>query len=353
MKIGILTFHRACNFGAILQCYALQEVLRRMGHDAYVIDHVQRDIEWFYIYELCRPYVLKGKLKRNVRDAFGYVKSIPERRRAQNRCFRESARKYYRCTPPCNARHIPKDFDAYVVGSDQVWNCECMHHHFDKIYLGDFPRPEGSHLYGYAISSTETAMERMDPQILREAVARFDALSLREENIANMVKGIIGKDLPICCDPTLLTDASFWTPVINDKYAGRNYVLTYHVRRDSDFLQGKAEQLASKLGVEVVTFTHNETVEDFVSLIYHARYVVTTSFHGTAFSLIFGKPLYAVKLHDGWDGRYENLLHTLGADHLCVDEDFDPTPMEVDYAPIRAALKNYAARSLRFLKQIG
>ena len=351
MKLGILTFHRAHNYGAVLQTYALQQCLQSMGHDVWVIDYRQSYIEKVYRTFKCK-YFLKTLLKRPY-DAGSYVKRTPRRIRSKHH-FLNFLAHHLHLTAPCKGDNIPQDFDAYVIGSDQLWNPECTDHLLDPVYLGHFPRHEGTRLYGYAISAKLYAIDLLGEEDLPALLNSFAALSLREQTFAKVIEHLTGARLPICCDPTLLTEPSTWETLTNDKFKNRRYVLTYRVRGDGKYLRAKAEALASQLQCEIIDASTLEySVEDFVSLFRYAQYVITTSFHGTAFSLIFSRPLYGIKLHDGRDARYAELLHTLGADQLCVDPDFDPIPREVNYAPIQSALANYRQRSLAFLRKIG
>ena len=353
MKVGILTFHRAYNYGAVLQCYALQETLRQMGHEARVIDYVQPSIEEVNDSFKLNSYTWATHLvKLQWSKAYRQLRFYRFRRRIKrNFCtFREH---YLKMTAPCSGQDdLPQDFDIYVVGSDQLWSWELLKNQVDQVFLGNFPRPANSRLVGYAISATPRSLEQLGHEGLKEVKERFDRLSMREDVAAKTIETIIGEQVPVCCDPTLLTDASFWEPITSNRYAQEDYVLLYRLRGDEQLLNSKGQLLAERLGCRLVNMPNDARIEDFVSLFRHAKYVITTSFHGTAFSLIFGRPLYAVKLNDRWDARYENLLHILGADYLCVDKDFDPVPMEVDYTPIHAAMKGYAQCSRDFLRDL-
>ena len=356
MKLGILTFHRAHNYGAVLQTYALQQCLESMGHDVWVIDYRQPTIERVYRSVDYRPFDLKAWLKMLLhlrKQSISYLLGYSARLQRKKH-FESFVAKHLHTTAPCTSETIPRDFDAYVIGSDQLWNPGCTGHLLDPVYLGHFARRESARLYGYAISAKLAAIDMLGEGALPSLLSNFAALSFREQTFAKVIEHLTGTRLPICCDPTLLTEPSAWEALTNDKFKNRQYVLTYRVRGDDKYLKAKAEALASQLHCEVIdASTLDCSVEDFVSLFRYARYVITTSFHGTAFSLIFSRPLYSIKLHDGWDARYAELLHTLGADHLCVDTDFEPIPRDVDYKPIQAALANYRQRSLEFLRQIG
>lgn len=351
-RIGILTFHRAHNYGAALQCYALQEILISMGHDAWVIDYRQPFIEEHY-----RPFILRHWLGRvfHVRpEAYYYLRDYPMRKHREE-IFHSFAERHFHLTTPCSANTIPQDFDAYIIGSDQLWNPLYTGGIVDSVYIGNFTRSADSRLFGYAISSPLATFDRYGTDGLQGVVSAFDALSMREEMTARVIGCLTGITPMVCCDPVLLTNADFWNDVANSKFAGRRYILVHEVRwgDNQDLLRCKAAALAKKLNCEVIRIGVGQfSVDDFVSLFRNATYVVTSSFHATVLAIIFGRPLYAVKLNDGHDERYKNLLHTLGADALCVDTDFVPEPISIDYTPIHAALERYRAESLAFLRMV-
>lgn len=354
MRIGILTFHRAHNYGAVLQCYALQETLKRMGHDARVIDYRQPWIEDFY--------TLFGwnMIKRNsqsVSSLFRYLKGslkkwilAPEK--AHN--FREFRDKFLNLSLPCKDA-IPQDYDCYVVGSDQLWSLHCLGGKADRVYMGDFIRPEGSRLVGYAISADIKSITESQ-ELLKEMLPGFDSLSMREREVAEAVSRLTGCACDVCLDPTLLTDASLWNPLLTD-VPKEEYVLMYEVRwnpQTKGKLRKKAEELAAAVGphCKVIDLTRvNRPVTEFVSLFRNASYVVTTSFHGIVFSIIFGVPFYALPLWGGYDLRYIELLRSLGAEDRLIDFDTPVTPSKMDFSSVKEKLALRQAESMAFIEK--
>lgn len=353
MKIGILTFHRAHNYGAVLQCYALQEILKGMGHEVVVVDYRQPWIEEFYRYFSFRMLALRssepGGASAYVRNCLKKFIWSPCRRSY----FRKFTHKYLNLTASCTSS-LPQDLDCYVIGSDQLWSLHCLGGSFDKVYLGDFTRPQGSRLVGYAISADVRSVEMLVGQ-KPGSVETFHALSMREEKIADMVSAIYGRECPSCLDPTLLTDASLWEPVTDTKWKDRRYVLVYEVRWNKETkgrLRRKAEELAARIGdCEVIDLTGMKySVTDFVSLFRYARYVVTTSFHGIVFSILFETPFYALPLWDTYDLRYRELLDALGAGDRFVSPEAVLQPQDMDFRHIKEALNRLRAGSLEFLQ---
>lgn len=354
MKIGILTFHRAHNYGAVLQCYALQEILKRMGHQVYVIDYRQPWIEDFYRFismdmiRSCRNLsevsaYLKKNLKKFLRSPF---------RRLYFRQFRDS---YLTLTDPCTGTR-PQDMDAYVIGSDQLWSLHCLGGKYDPVYMGAFDHPSESPVIGYAISADMQSVEALDDVICANRW-RFQALSMREEAVAARVCDLTGKPCEVCLDPTLLTDIPIWEPIIDEKWAGRNYVLVYEVKwkkENKGLLRKKAEEIAEQIGdgCEVIDLSGmTYSVKDFVSMFRYARHVVTTSFHGTVFSIIFEVPFNVYPLWDGYDLRYMELLHNLGADDRVAEPDSPLLLQDMGFVEIKEKLDLLRKSSFDFLEK--
>ncbi len=354
MKIGILTFHRAHNYGAVLQCYALQETLKRMGHDVQVIDYMQPWIEDFYhIFGWNMIRRNTGSVSSLVKYLKGSLKKwlLAPGKAGNFRAFRDS---YLNLSLPCR-EVMPQDYDCYIVGSDQLWSLHCLGGEQDRIYMGHFKRPEGSRLVGYAISADMKSVLESAP-ILKENIGRFDSLSMREKEIAETVAGLTGRPVDVCLDPTLLTDASLWNPLLTE-VDKEEYVLMYEVRwnpQTKGRLRKKADELAASIGphCKVIDLTRvNRPVTEFVSLFRNASYVVTTSFHGIVFSIIFGVPFYALPLWAGYDLRYIELLKAIGAYDRLVDFDTALAPVPMDFTPIKEKLAARQAESFKFLEK--
>lgn len=344
MKIGILTFHRANNYGAVLQCYALQEILISLGYDAWVINYVQPYIE----YGNNVFYSFKTKL---LSDRLRYIKLLIKKL-VSNNSFSNFRNKYLHLTEKCDINNIPQDFDCYLIGSDQLWSLDCTYS-VDSVFWGDFLHPQGTKIYGYAISGNETSLKKIGSTKIKKYISNFEIVSLRESSLAQKVFEYVGYRPRIDIDPTLLTDIKIWSPFIKKTWKYRNYILVYQAR----FLQGqtsllfeKAYKLGEKEGCDVIDLsTYKYSPEEFVTAFKYAKCVVTSSFHGTAFALIFNKQLCSVKLDDGHDARYVDLLKFIGADEFIFDWKDELRIIGLDYSVINEKLQKYKQYSLNYL----
>ncbi len=321
MKIGILTFHRADNCGAVLQCYALQKFLQNMGHDVEVIDYRNSYIEDVY----STSFKLKSFVKKFLKTGpFGYFRYIRNKKKAKSK-FDLFRNKFLNTSRTCGQDNVSQDYDAYVIGSDQMWTVR-LSGSFDNVYFGQFQRSKHSKLIGYAISSNCDFVEYLQLLEIQKIVHSFDYLSFREDKVSDLVKCISNKSCPVTIDPTLLIDGSCWDKMIDKSWSNKKYIVTYQVRRSKDNPNGidkLASDYAKQMGLEIFElYGGSYGPVDFVSAIKYARCVFTSSFHATVFSIIFGTPFYSFTLNDGFDGRYVNLLNSLGlSDHLKQLED--------------------------------
>ena len=355
MKIGILTFHRAHNYGAVLQCYALQEVLKGMGHEVEVIDYRQKWTE-----EVYKPFSLKVMNVRckGIRSKIRYIIDYHKRYAGVKRkkaSFESFSSKFLDISPIYSTDES-LNYDVCIVGSDQLWGIACLGGQFDDVYLGNFKVKDCCKKVGYAISSNIMSINFLNQKgRLLSSLNNFTSISFRESAIIEKIKEYTGSQYPHCIDPTLLTDKSIWNPLLNSKWKSRKYVVSYQARGDGSqnfSLINTAEKFSKKQGWEVVDLSTREfDVEDFVSAIAYAQYVVTTSFHATVFSLIFNKQLAAYLLHDGHDSRYEELLRKLNSEQFIYEVTQEPiVNQNVNWKKISDNLIGIRNSSLDFLR---
>lgn len=362
MKIGILTFHRAHNYGAVLQCYALKETLRAIGHDAYVIDYRQPDIEKIYSF---RPlFGIRSFLKSILNGKFSYVSDhiSLNRKRAEvaskKRCIFEQFQNEHLSLSAVNAKTIPSDFDAYVIGSDMVWSDDCMLGHFEPYYLGEFKHKKTAKVIGYAISGSLASFDKLASKDHFAFLKNFTACSFREKTLAEIVEKQIGKEVQKCIDPTLLTERKLWNSILNNEWKERKrYILLYYLRLKADerlCINRKAEKYAQEHGYDIVYIdmsatTNPITVQDFVSSICYAQHVITDSFHGIIFSMIFHRSFQAIRMNDSHDTRYVDILQKLQISNTIFPKDLEIKLLDIDYEKVDRSITEYRSSSLEFL----
>ena len=350
MRIGILTFHRALNYGAVLQCFALQKLLTDWGHDVWVIDYRQPYIEAKRMaFTFKQLFAMEG-----INAKIDYIKKRKKRKIQINKAkkaFDDFILNELRTTHKCDNNDIPQDFDAYIIGSDQLWSENCLGGKFDYVYLAKFKHNINAKTIGYAISINRQSLDNICKWHI-DIVNNFSHLSLREDFAAKEISRLSQSNVGLTIDPTLLLDSSFWDNLTNDNFKEKKYVFLYQVRGNRDILYQKAKLLAEKLDCQLIGTKGNKiSVQDFISAIKYARCVITSSFHATAFSIIFHKPFYAFKLNDGKDARYVEMMDKLGLKNYHVDTDFQPLNLPPTLPEnLNDRLKQFRKPSLDFLK---
>ena len=192
--------------------------------------------------------------------------------------------------------------------------------------------------------------------LLLPSIKNFSSLSFRESAIIDRINEITGNNYPQCIDPTLLTDKSIWSPLLNNKWKDRKYVVSYQARGDGGngfSLIQTASSFALQRGWDLVDLSTREyDVDDFVSAIANAQYVVTTSFHATVFSLIFHRHFAAYLLHDGHDSRYEDLLRKLDCELFLHEVTEEPKIYKtVDWDKVAVNLSSIRKDSIDYLNK--
>lgn len=353
MTIGILTFNRTLNYGAILQCYALQKILQDEGNDVKVIDYKQPYIE---IYASIFSWKYVWKHRCHLGNIFRYIKSYNKRKDIYLK-FLNFKKKYINCTKACNKNNIPKDFDIYVIGSDQLWTREHTGGIFDEVFLGFFKRERKSKVFSYAISCNNRSVDALLNEKNVDVIKNFQTLSFREEYASIKFSKAYHHETRIDLDPTLLAKDKIWDSVVNDEWLNKKYIAVYQARTKPGYenaIEANAIILAKKMNVEVINLSsYKYTPEEFVSIIKYAICVFTSSFHGLAFSLVFNKPFYVFTLDDGHDGRCISLLNNLGITDNIVSIKSQVTDIKyLDYKKINFNLDRLRENSMDYIRSI-
>ena len=351
MKIGILTFHRAHNYGAVLQCYALQEVLIGMGHEVEVIDYRQPAIDIAYSSWRLRWFIYKFV---KIWKMYDYLHLLYEEGKRRHK-FGGFLKNYLNVQHSCTSINIPNNYDYYLIGSDQLFNLEITNG-LDPVYSGKCIINNGPKLIGYAISSNQESIRKLGQNNWNTIFNNFTSISFREKALADLLYKLYGKVVNVCLDPTLLTNINTWINIKSKKKIEKDCIVLYQVRWNEGeeyTLEEKAYQLAKQTKANVINLSNREyRVEEWVLYIKYAKCVVTSSFHASVFALIFNRPLYSFILNDGRDSRYVDLLNSVGASACLKDlhDSISELP-EMDFYTINKRLQFLRQDSLAYLKE--
>ena len=356
MKVGILTVNRAINVGAVLQCYALQEVLKSLGHDVWVINYRQPEVEKSNRPKYSFANLMKLLFHGHLRSVYYYPRVI-KNQKIKNSFFDSFLLNYLHCTPICDSNSIPTDFDVYVIGSDQVWN-RFIFHRQDPIFWGHFHRKDSARLVSYAASTSIESINKTDKTFIEDSLKSFSLISVRERQVANYINDnfTIPVKAELTIDPTLMATPNIWNNFVSDFVPSEPYVFVYAARtyrQNPSLVKKRSMEIAMKLGCQIVYMSYTKfSPVDYVALIRNSKAVITSSFHGVAFSLIFNKQLFALLYGDEQDYRYRDLLESLGAsDRLFNIEDDIPIRTQ-DYTIVNKNINSKKEKSVNFLRII-
>ena len=355
MKVGILTFHNAYNYGAILQTYATQELIKGLGHDVEVIDYHNKKIDTIY----------NGK-KFNFCSLARYFYRFPlyfieiffyrMRRKAYHTFVRKNIRMSYSRYLQDNTTSI-KGYDAILIGSDQLWN-KGITGGFDSVYWGDFVSDTLTRKIAWSICMNNDAFSCEEKDYIVKHLNNFSAISVREKSLQVFLKELTQKEYPQTLDPTLLLSRQQWEYLckpINES----NYIAVYAVQNEEEAIQF-ARQIAKDMKKEIVVLRANSKYyfskenkeycgpDEFLSYIRYADFVVTTSFHGTTFSIIFQKQFVCPIFRK--NKRIESLLSLVGLGERMIHTSSEVLNLsKIDFNKVEILLGQERAASRQFL----
>lgn len=331
-KVGIMTMHKVLNYGSALQAYALQKKILDLGFDCEIIDYIFPNVEHLLyqnpngikeeesFYSYLRP--LLAFCKRKITG----LSKIKDRKRALFESFYE---KYLILSPKQYSTRLvlekdPPIYDIYLTGSDQVWNSKYVG--YDTSFMFSFVKDKNPRI-SYAASFSSATIPEYYKSYYKTELSKYLKISVREKSGIFIVHELVNKNAELVCDPTLLLDKEEWSILakescirLNEKYI-LVYVLDYAYDPYPD-IYSRIEEIQQKIQLPIVVlsgrkqnflknakFINVAGPCEFLSLFMNASFIITNSFHGTAFALIFEKYFVSViKDRTNEDSRVLSLL---------------------------------------------
>lgn len=323
MKTFTVTFHFGTNYGALLQTYALQQAILMKGHDNLVMEYGPSKL---IPLSLRHPRQLLATLYRRFQGRLRRKKV--QALKASFRRFHEEHLKLSRVYQHIDdLRRDPPLVDCLITGSDQVWNLHSRKSTIPTRFL-DFGNAS-LRRFSFAASIEKLDYTPEEKDYVRRALANFRGISLREESARAYMEEITGRPCVQTADPVFLLTAQQWLSIARPSRFEGPYILCYQVQRHP-LMQWALDELKRRTGWPVVAvcptamrycradhYLHDASPEEFLSLYAGASAVVTASFHGTAFALLFGKPVYSLA-RDGFASRQMDLMHAFGLDAYVI-----------------------------------
>lgn len=360
MKICTITHHTVPNYGAVLQAYALQTAIKKLGYDTEILNYEPERVKRFYHQSLTAQNNLKEFLRHLV-----YWKRF----RSRNKPFRDFVQKWLQCSAVYSRKALQKKppyYDLYISGSDQVWNLAL--HGNDTTYLLDFVL-DNSAKGSYAASFGYAELPQQYIEKTRKYLQDFRYINVREPAGRAIVQNLLGKERTVQCvvDPTFLLERKEWETFVHP-VEQNNYILVHEICRLKNSYD-YAEQLARKTGKKVVIIQPFDNIkqmrssngveyifgaspETFLSLIYNADFVVTSSFHATVFSIIFHKRFFCSFTlgPNSTNSRLQGLLALTGlTDRLTGMENYN---QPIEYNSVDKCIKAEVEASIQVLRHM-
>lgn len=354
-KIGIITCGKEPNYGACLQALATQYKVAEFGYEAVLMNYSFMDEKLYspFHQKSFRSFVsctLFYPLRKSLHTAF--------------QSFREKHMKYSSVplVTPEDFQHVCDDYDAFLVGSDQVWNPE-LGIDTDITLLRFYEN--GPERLSYASSFGVSSLPKELHGVYRDALSRFSYISTREVTGKKLVYDLTGREAVVSLDPTMLLRDTEWSQFEENSGIQEPYVLIYDMRH-SPMVMDTAKKLAEEKNCRVLALSriviHDSSIRtlyginpgQFLSLIKNAAAIVTDSFHGTIFSITYKKEFYSYCSPQGMKigSRITNILDSLDLGERLIHDGKDVVFSGIDYENVTPRLDQMREVSLQYLKSI-
>lgn len=356
-KVGLITMHNVFNMGAVLQSYALQRAINEKGADCEIIDYVPDLRKGF------RNYFPKNQGLNKIRRVGSWIKWLPQRIMWQ-KPYKQFINNYLNLSKETfyeNNEIYDYNFkyEVFVTGSDQVWNSSSTDG-LSPYYFLDFVKNKQK--VSYAASLSE--LKDYEKNKMQYYLNTFNAISVREYHSINLLKDISNVPVNLVLDPTFLLTPKEWETIAmqSNVEISDNYLLIYMLG-DVPKMLDIAEQIAKEKNLKIVKFGWNlkksnkvdinisfGTPQDFVKLFKNASFVVTNSFHGTAFSINFNKNFISIPSSKR-NPRFVSVLTLFNLEnHLYEsDEDISKYIEDIDYKKVNLILNEQRNKSFEFI----
>ncbi len=354
MKSYTITCHRPLNYGAVLQAYALNTKLIEIGLDAKVIDYNPD-----YYTKSNKSWALRAL--RNVLRAPDWIYGRMKFGDFVTKHIPLSERKYRDLS---ELKNSTPEAEIYFAGSDQIWNCEELFNGKDDAFFLTFA-PENARKISYAASLAMPQIPDNQIERYRKLIGDFDAVSIREKDGVDLIQSIGIKGVVNVLDPVFLLESERWDDLSKQsKFEPKEkYILVYGFKRQKN-LYSYARKLAKTHGVKVYSintniedyfldvdkYFWNASPETFVKLVKNAFSVVTNSFHGLSFSVIYNTPFHFFARSGKGNSRMTNLLSDLNlSDRMIQSESLISN--EINYKEANDFITSKRKESIDFIKQ--
>lgn len=344
MKIAVITFHWSTNYGAVLQAFALQTYLSKQGHNVEIIDYYP------------------DRYKKNLLNAFKtkHLSAIPNRIKEISK---EKAIAHFRNKALKTTRHFSKSkelsvisesFDCFICGSDQIWNPSFTQYAERKCsfaYFLDFV-PADKIIASYAGSFGVSSYPEHLINSIGDKFRKFDFISVREKTGVDIVKKCGINEVSLVPDPTLLLDAQDYLPYLAKDSNVKPYAFLYMLHGMKISNDSEISQYLKNSKLDMIV-PDNYTIEQWLTAIYTSEIVVTNSFHGIVFSILFNKKFIALTIDgSGMNDRIHTLLERLGLSSRVYDGKNTNFDDEINWDEVKTRLDEFRKDGYKYIDKI-
>ena len=347
-KVGILTLHYGINYGGVLQTYATKETLKQLGYDPVILDRLPNTFS--------RKYPLTRK----------YAHPFTQRAFYQFRKYELQPISRPIFTSDELTALLKEDYYGIVIGSDQVWRKEVFSVDGDYYMIHQQDLPIRKVAYSASTGVAHWQYDEKETQQIKQALSKFDGLSVREAESVPVFKEHCGLDVKNILDPTLLAAPEIYTPLCKKaKLSGKGKLVTYMLdwtpekirivleaaKQTGLDVQHILPEVKKRRGLLSRIVTQDPSVYDWVNQIATADFVVTDSFHGMAFSTIFNRQFIVIGNPERGMARFTSLLNHFGISNRLIQRDLPNISKPIDYNQVNEKLNKLRVDGVKFLKQ--
>lgn len=357
MKTLTVTIHHSTNYGATLQAYALQQVIKNLGHENVIFEYPYKNnnlvstktstakrILNYIFFNMIK--LLRGNKTKKLQKSFAI---FHEKRMSVTRIYESME----------DLRMNPPKADAYITGSDQVWNFS-RKNIFIPARLLDFGDNNIIRI-SYAASIEKLNYSDDEKEMVRRCLKSFSGISLREQSACDYISGITGQATVRVVDPVFLLSNKEWSKIAQEPRIKGPYILAYQVLRN-ERMQEVANYIKRITGYPIVQICNSGikwihadktffdvSPEEMIGFYMHASVVVSASFHGTALGLVFGKPTYGL-VRNEFGSRIKEILEMFSLGHFCISQESSIPMPEINAKELQLMIETEKEKSLSYLK---
>lgn len=364
MKVAVITRHAVFNYGSLLQTIATAASIEALGYDCEIIDYQRNDENYSKIADVL---VKKTRWNKNFILRFIYKAIQSPKFKLMGKHFEKLRKDAIKTTKIYHdLDELKKDkpvADIYMTGSDQVWG-PIGDDIYDPVYLLDFTDPDDL-CVSYAASFGKTNFTEEILMDFQRYLEKYDVLTVREKSAVDIIKKIGIETVTQVLDPTLLHDSSYWSKMIQDKMPS-NYILIYQLHNNAQMME-YAYRLAERTGLKLITMSSTvqhlahrgsthvfvPSLSEWLGYIKNTRFMITDSFHGTAFAINFNTQFINI-LPEGTATRNQSILEMTGLQNRIATnyQDFSYFENQINYCNVNNIIREKREESIRILKNM-